>query len=380
MNLKITKSHAKPVFVLTPILLSFAFLAYQKHSPQQYRLITHKPFISNTNIHFDTKGWTDLHKAATHKNQEALKKLLQEKTIDINKPDKLGRTALHHAAINGFAPGLKLLLKYGADIHIRDKKGRSPLHLAAGKNRAQWSNENDYCYITHLLLKAGSSINQQDKKGRTPLHYAAQYGYSKITALLLENKANTNIHDHEHALPLHYATGKKGFSWAQKQASYDIVRHLLTAKTSINATDNKGKTPIHYAAASGHDLIVGLLLKHRAHINIQDKKQATPLHYACGKDTLRFMPRKYAPHVKSIVQIKEHEKWYTQELEAHHKIIELLINNGALHGLQDNKNQFPCYYVHKHKHQKLFNALAFSIKNHTRAPQNLYDLSDPEEF
>ena len=45
--------------------------------------------------------------------------------------DRVGRTALHHAAINGNSEVVELLIKMGASVNAFDKKDRRALHWAS---------------------------------------------------------------------------------------------------------------------------------------------------------------------------------------------------------------------------------------------------------
>ena len=93
---------------------------------------------------------------------------LIEAGADLDAPDNLYWTPLHHAACNfedeaaGFAKGL---LEAGADPNLRDKDGRTPLHEAA------LSPSGTAC--AEALTAAGADPTIQDKDGDTPFELSS---------------------------------------------------------------------------------------------------------------------------------------------------------------------------------------------------------------
>ena len=57
-------------------------------------------------------------------------RLLSKLQQNINKTDKYGRTALHYAAVRGFAGAVRHLVRQGSDWKIKDQNGDTPLELA----------------------------------------------------------------------------------------------------------------------------------------------------------------------------------------------------------------------------------------------------------
>lgn len=100
-----------------------------------------------------------LHQAVLSKNQDEVKKILENDASDINFADKLGRTPLHYAVFNGDMESTKLLLDKGADINAVDKaKQWTPLFFAVFMKH-----EN----IVDLLIKKGADQTLKDKFNRT---------------------------------------------------------------------------------------------------------------------------------------------------------------------------------------------------------------------
>jgi hypothetical protein len=81
--------------------------------------------------------------------------------LDLDVPDKDGRTPLHHAALNGLLDLARILLGYNRKVsRLRSKK---PRHLRA-------------------------DVNAKDLCQRTPLHIAAEYGQLEVLKLLLQEE------------------------------------------------------------------------------------------------------------------------------------------------------------------------------------------------
>ncbi|GAA1559321.1 ankyrin repeat domain-containing protein [Kribbella lupini] len=78
-------------------------------------------------------------------------------------PDRLGRTALHYAALDGPVDQVRDLVASGANVAATDKQGFTPLHLACQQYRAD---------VVEVLLDAGAPVDPIDAWGSTPLYRA----------------------------------------------------------------------------------------------------------------------------------------------------------------------------------------------------------------
>lgn len=83
--------------------------------------------------------------------------------VDVNEVDRDGRTALHHAAINGDASAVKTLVNGGARPDAKDSGGWTALHFAAAGYHIP---------VAELLLGAGAAVDSEDAHGNTPLFRA----------------------------------------------------------------------------------------------------------------------------------------------------------------------------------------------------------------
>jgi hypothetical protein len=95
--------------------------------------------------------------------------------------DEDGKTALHHAALQGHAELVSLLVAAGAEVEARTKQGRTPLALAAFAGHAH--------VIRRLLVNHGAKLNPRDEEGKTPLqlirgiHRCSQAGRLLVSGL-----------------------------------------------------------------------------------------------------------------------------------------------------------------------------------------------------
>lgn len=78
-------------------------------------------------------------------------------TADV--PDRLGRTPLHDAALDGPVEQVMTLLADGADVATTDRQGFTPLHFACQQYRAE---------VVEVLLDAGAQVDPVTL-GNTPL-------------------------------------------------------------------------------------------------------------------------------------------------------------------------------------------------------------------
>ncbi|KAI5863737.1 hypothetical protein GGS23DRAFT_511871 [Durotheca rogersii] len=118
----------------------------------------------------------------------------------------------------------------GNDINMQDiKTGFTPLATAAKSGRVR---------VAKLLLEHGANPNQKTKYGCTPLYFAADARTDRegIVRLLLDSRASVDLTDPacHNETPLMAAISKA--------RDYKVVKMLLDAGASLEATNNKNKT------------------------------------------------------------------------------------------------------------------------------------------
>ncbi|MFF4213725.1 ankyrin repeat domain-containing protein [Streptomyces sp. NPDC001796] len=93
--------------------------------------------------------------------------------------DRLGRAAVHYAAADGDADGLRVLLAGGTAPEAADDVGWTPLHFGAQAQAPA---------AVEVLLAAGAAVDAADRHGNTPPWRAVfcSQGEGTTTRLLLE--------------------------------------------------------------------------------------------------------------------------------------------------------------------------------------------------
>lgn len=82
----------------------------------------------------DIYHWTPLMRASFSGHEQAVAVLLSDAEIDVNAQDDNGATAMHHAATNGYAGIVELLLEHNASSSIRDRFELDPRGRAVVNN------------------------------------------------------------------------------------------------------------------------------------------------------------------------------------------------------------------------------------------------------
>ncbi len=111
-------------------------------------------------------------------NVDQLQEYLQQGFDIVNSADKVGRTALMHAALHGQLDAARFLLGHGSNPNMQDKTGYTALHYAA----------QDYMpEMVALLVSKGATIDISDEHGNTALFKAVfgSNGRGEIIKLLL---------------------------------------------------------------------------------------------------------------------------------------------------------------------------------------------------
>jgi ankyrin repeat protein len=148
-----------------------------------------------------------LHEAVRNAPLDAVRALLAVET-DVDRTDKIDRTALMVASVNGHAAIVKLLLAAGADVDNADKYGWTALIDASGRG---------HIAVVRALLAAGADVDRATDRGWTALIHASYFDHAAI------------------------------------------VRTLLAAGADVNRATNVGWTALMEASQEGHTAIVALL-------------------------------------------------------------------------------------------------------------------------
>jgi ankyrin repeat protein len=141
-------------------------------------------------------------------------------------------------------PGLvKLLARHKAAVTACDRIGRTALHAAALHGHAE---------MVDALLAAGAAIDQRDANGVTATMEAARAGANRVLQRLMFRKPAVDVVDPAGRTALSIAC-------ASRQANEETARLLLALGADPTRAANDGRKPIDHAVAGGRWPLVALL-------------------------------------------------------------------------------------------------------------------------
>ncbi|MCB9492879.1 MAG: ankyrin repeat domain-containing protein [Epsilonproteobacteria bacterium] len=190
-----------------------------------------------------------------------IQKLVEERGVDVNEPNKFGDRPLHYAVRKGDLSVIIYLLGHGAEINIQNNYGETPLDYAIDA-------EQDH--VVKFLIENGAkfTLNHKPERGGKSIHDTFD-GRGKIEKAFQETL-------------LHVACKHEG--------NIGRVRELVEAeKADVNARNKFGDTPLHYACLHGDVQVVEYLLEQGAEMNARNCFNETPLDYAIGADMREVM-------------------------------------------------------------------------------------------
>lgn len=227
-------------------------------------------------------GTDILMEAAGAGENDLIDKLITMAGMDVFSADTHGKTALHHAVINGTANSVKILLEFGADPnactlsmpyvelcsvfgddHQLTGSNITPLEIAAAKGNDD---------IIKNLLAAGADPLLG---AITPLVLASKKGHVSVITLLLAHQSSTNITD-EHRQTMLCKIIESG-------CSLNCLR-LITAEHCLANDDGTLSSPLGAAIQTSKASTVALLLGCGATIEKYDTEEYTVWDDAFAKE------------------------------------------------------------------------------------------------
>ncbi|XP_064602038.1 poly [ADP-ribose] polymerase tankyrase-like isoform X2 [Liolophura sinensis] len=228
--------------------------------------------------------------------------------VEINKPVSAGKeklTPLMMAACRGHLDIVRILVESSATIEQADKMKRTALIHAVMNGNA---------HIASYLLRMGADANRIDSSGNSVVHYAAAYGWYFCVKLLLENaNADPNKENDWKVTPVAIAFLK---------GHLGLVDYLLGRPgVDINFKDDKGMTLVSIAAASPlvpglYEQLKFLIVDKGADTTSTDINGYTALHFL-SQNNVKTTGTRWSPQLSA------------EAMEISVKIGELLIDNGC---------------------------------------------------
>lgn len=83
--------------------------------------------------------------------------------VNVDDVDRMGRTPLHYAVLDGPVDQVRTLIALGFTVAATDRQGFTPLHFACQQYRDE---------VVEVLLDAGAPVDPVDSWGNTPLFRA----------------------------------------------------------------------------------------------------------------------------------------------------------------------------------------------------------------
>ncbi|OHT02850.1 hypothetical protein TRFO_06880 [Tritrichomonas foetus] len=274
---------------------------------------------------------------------ECVRFLCINDTINLSHFDKIGRTTVHYAAMNGNVQIILLLREFGFDMMHTDEEGRTPLHYVIMRNNL---NAIQYLMINfipsydpnisqhyaHYAASVGSNfevimfisyffncvdfeqpdenhisfyekaidsenfdffsflldhnIKQiTDDKGYLPIHMAAERDLPEFIEALLEKENYKNKdYQNEDEIKDQFPEGNILNSFYES-STFDNFwgqndLYDFNDISLVHKVDNKGCTPLHIAAQKGSFESALILIQNGADVDAIDNEERTPMHYA----------------------------------------------------------------------------------------------------
>jgi serine/threonine-protein phosphatase 6 regulatory ankyrin repeat subunit B len=243
----------------------------------------HKPQGANSYMHdiedmlFDgPSNLYPLHEACRLGHFQKVWKLLMKGSVEVNKTNPSGDTALHCASSHFGI--VEQLLHHNTAVNVTNKMGTTPFHEASSNGHEE---------VVQVLCKHNADVNVVDRNGKTPLTDASYNGHKNIVHVLSDYKADVNkklnspnedsefIYIKRSILKLPYI--QPPLMSAVMMDHDEIVEHLLIKGAHVNVPNSEGWTELHMASYNGHLSIVQKLVKHGADVDAVTDMGATAL-------------------------------------------------------------------------------------------------------
>jgi ankyrin repeat protein len=235
--------------------------------------------------------------AALYASEDCMK-LLLEKGANPNAKNKLGETALIWSVQD--IKRVRLLIQYGADVNVVTGQGNTP--LLAGCVGSMQSE------IIRLLLDKGANPLAKNSRGETSLMRVALYGDTATAALLIDRGVDVNLKNSNQETALFMCA---------RTANNQMISWLLRNGADADILDSYKATALSYAVVVCDMPAIEAIIKKTKNINLLDVDGMSFLMWAAYNETDRP------------------------------EIVQLLLDNGALPQVKNEKGQTALSWASK---------------------------------
>src|SRR5437867_1602232 len=243
---------------------------------------------------------TALIDAARRGDANAVRALIQEKSVDVNATGADGNTALQWAVQRNDVSMVDVLLRAGANARMTNPYGVAPLGVAAvngnavilrllleaaadpnvglsgGETAVMTAARTATLEPLKLLLSHGANVNARDERGQTALMWAAARNNAGAARLLIEAGADIKVRTNNPPkgrsaqMTVFLSPPPTGFTallFAVRAGSIEATKALLDAGADVNDTLSDGQSALVVATANAHWELADVLLDRGADPN-----------------------------------------------------------------------------------------------------------------
>lgn len=259
------KSKDNSVHIIDNAGYSMLYLAAYNKSMEALRILLLQPNMDVNRLN-GPHNELALHAACSKGLYDAVELLLENGSI-VNIKDSLGHTPLTNAIFSTSLPAVELLINTGdADVTVIDEQGNSLLHLAASNN---------FAGAVPILIEKGVGVDNHNQRGISPLAVAISFGYMDTANALIDGGADVNGKT-RFATVLHHA-----ITWNR----LEIVKKLVQLGCDVNVVNVLDETPLYLAVQQRKIDIVRFLI---------EEAKADPCYMPCNPSNSTNLPLLYA--------------------------------------------------------------------------------------